>query len=287
MKDFYYILGVEGNATQHEVREAYRKLSKKFHPDVNGNDYYFEDRFKEILEAYDTLNDPAKRHRYDAALKKYQADPAAINKKPAYRKATRSIDITFSLVLIALVAVFGTYVYKALYSDKKEKPKQVAQVTTSMPIKPHHKKKHLAKNIKTKPVSEVSKAAIAETKPALKPAVPTVATPKLQPIAQPVKKVIDTPARKVANAAPMITVVPKHENKIPITNVSNPQGQDVFIKSNLTGVVYLRSQSNYSSDVVAIIPTNSRVSVLENGNAFCKIAFNNKTGYVPKWTVQR
>ena len=50
MKDFYYILGTEENATSLEIKEAYRKLSKKFHPDVNFNDKYFEKHFREIKE---------------------------------------------------------------------------------------------------------------------------------------------------------------------------------------------------------------------------------------------
>ena len=49
MKDFYYILGTDVNATSAEIREAYKKLSKKFHPDLNQNDYYFESRFKEVV----------------------------------------------------------------------------------------------------------------------------------------------------------------------------------------------------------------------------------------------
>lgn len=65
MKDFYYILGIKEDCPQQEVKQAYKKLAMKFHPDKNEGDLYFTERFKEILEAYETLNDPLKRQNYD------------------------------------------------------------------------------------------------------------------------------------------------------------------------------------------------------------------------------
>ena len=65
MKDYYYILGVTRTASPEEVRSAYRKLSLKFHPDKNDGDKFFEDRFKEINEAYEFLSNPVRRFNYD------------------------------------------------------------------------------------------------------------------------------------------------------------------------------------------------------------------------------
>jgi len=65
MKDYYYILGIDENASIEEVKKAYRKLSLKFHPDKNEGDKFFEERFKEINEAYETLVDPEKKRIYD------------------------------------------------------------------------------------------------------------------------------------------------------------------------------------------------------------------------------
>jgi curved DNA-binding protein len=64
-KDLYALLGVARTATEDEIRKAYRKLARKFHPDVNPNDKKAEDRFKEISLAYEVLSDKEKRARFD------------------------------------------------------------------------------------------------------------------------------------------------------------------------------------------------------------------------------
>src|SRR5258705_9124108 len=64
-KDFYAVLGVGSNASQDEIKKAYRKLAKKFHPDANASDAKAAERFKEISEANNVLGDPAKRKQYD------------------------------------------------------------------------------------------------------------------------------------------------------------------------------------------------------------------------------
>ena len=84
-KDYYNILGVSKNATQDDIKKAYRKLAVKYHPDKNSGSKAAEDKFKDIGEAYEVLKDPEKRKQYDqlgANWKQYQNagfDPSGFN----------------------------------------------------------------------------------------------------------------------------------------------------------------------------------------------------------------
>src|SRR5690348_5328425 len=71
-KDYYQILGVDKKANEKEIRQAYRKLARKYHPDVNPGDKSSEEKFKEINEANEVLSDPEKRKKYDELSNYYQ-----------------------------------------------------------------------------------------------------------------------------------------------------------------------------------------------------------------------
>jgi DnaJ-class molecular chaperone len=71
-KDYYKTLGVDKKATEKEIRQAYRKLARKYHPDVNPGDASAEEKFKEINEANEVLSDPEKRQKYDELSTYYQ-----------------------------------------------------------------------------------------------------------------------------------------------------------------------------------------------------------------------
>lgn len=65
MKDYYYFLGISENASEEDIKKAYRKLSLKYHPDKTDNDEFFENRFREVQEAYETLINVDSRKVYD------------------------------------------------------------------------------------------------------------------------------------------------------------------------------------------------------------------------------
>src|SRR5262245_12924511 len=71
-KDYYAALGVAPDADEQAIKQAFRKLARQYHPDVNPGDNQAEERFKEINEAYQALSDPERRRKYDELREQYQ-----------------------------------------------------------------------------------------------------------------------------------------------------------------------------------------------------------------------
>lgn len=277
MKDFYYILGVDANCSSIEIKEAYRKLSKKFHPDLNQNDKYFEGRFREIHEAYIILNDPTQRAVYDRNFKKFKSPPPASSsatqqrtRKPSsnpyqtppvtsYKiNPRRSIDVLFTIILIAVTIIFGDYVYNAMNAPIKSKPYTAPVIASAIPntapLK-HHHHKHVLKSRRVTEEPKVSSA--------------SVVIPKIAPVKVPAAAIVPVPT-------PVITKAPEPAPGYLYKST---------IHSNLTGVVNMREAAKISSPVVKEIPGNSEVYVLQKGDAYYKVKFNGVEGFVPKWTV--
>jgi curved DNA-binding protein len=76
-KDYYKTLGVDRNASEKDIKAAFRKLARRYHPDVNPNDKSAEEKFKEVSEAYEVLSDKEKRVRYDQFGQYWQQTGAA------------------------------------------------------------------------------------------------------------------------------------------------------------------------------------------------------------------
>ncbi|MBI1864217.1 MAG: DnaJ domain-containing protein, partial [Nitrospirae bacterium] len=64
-RDYYDVLGVKRDASEHEIKKAFRKLARQHHPDLNPGDKTAEQRFKDINQAYEVLSDSSKRSQYD------------------------------------------------------------------------------------------------------------------------------------------------------------------------------------------------------------------------------
>ena len=91
IKNYYQILGLNFDSTKEEVKKAYRIYATKFHPDKQNNDKFFEERFKEIKEAYDILIDENKRSIYDSKLKNESKSSSYSNYSDSSNKYRNSV----------------------------------------------------------------------------------------------------------------------------------------------------------------------------------------------------
>ncbi|HEV8508442.1 MAG TPA: DnaJ domain-containing protein [Chitinophagaceae bacterium] len=121
IKDYYYILGIARSASQDEIKKAYRKLSIKFHPDKNDGDKFFEERFRDINEAYETLVDDAKRKIYDARLKATGTTTTEEPHSPPPKKKPATQTIYVILGTLLLLSPLIRYVVTKMNETEKEK----------------------------------------------------------------------------------------------------------------------------------------------------------------------
>jgi len=275
MKDFYYILGTDVNCTSYEIREAYIKLSKKFRPDLNQNDNYFESRFREIREAYETLIDPDKRSKYDEALRKFKPNPQGEElKKKHYYFISRSVDIAFTTILVLITLMFGDYVIKSISSSKTSNTAIFSNLPFSTTYN-HHKKKQILKLKSGGKLNGVVKA------------IPKSGA-TIDPLSKPAKIIADTTNVRPIKIVKVNNDSIKGGNKPSVVNAAYHPDYlyEAYINSNVTGLVYMHKLDDYNSAVIKVIPTNSKIFVLAKGNTFYKVMFNSTPGYVPKWTVK-
>lgn len=109
-QDFYEILGIAKDATEEEIKLAYRRLAKKYHPDLNREDPEAKNKFIELKEAYDTLSNPVKRKIYDEA----GYDPRNIDFSEIFRR------YDFIRIREILWDIFGGYKSATYYKPPPE-----------------------------------------------------------------------------------------------------------------------------------------------------------------------
>jgi curved DNA-binding protein CbpA len=136
MVDYYKILGLNSNAKDAEIKAAYRKLSKKFHPDMNDGDKFFEDRFREIQEAYEKLCDQEYRNAYsnfkDESYKKTESTKNYnkskqeksnndVNKAQPVPKPSRFLqNVLFTVIIIIIIGVIKVALQESVRKNALE-----------------------------------------------------------------------------------------------------------------------------------------------------------------------
>ena len=133
-KDYYQILGVPEKAAQEEIKKAYRRLAKKYHPDANPNDASAAERFKGISEAHAVLSDAEKRRQYDL-MRKYGAftggGPA---RRGGAQARTRPEDFDFTRGFEGLGGL-GDLFSSIFGRGRREEEAPTIEITASVPLK--------------------------------------------------------------------------------------------------------------------------------------------------------
>jgi DnaJ-class molecular chaperone len=97
MRNFYDVLGIDADADDEQIRDAFQSLAKAFHPDLNADDAQAERRFKEIRQAYSTLRDPRTRAAYDLGL--------VHQRKSARRRVSTAAMMGFTTSMLSTIVI--------------------------------------------------------------------------------------------------------------------------------------------------------------------------------------
>ena len=105
--DYYKILGIDKNASEEDIKNAYRKLARKLHPDLNPNDKEAHQKFQQVNEANEVLSDPEKRKKYDTYGKDWQHAEQFEQQKRSRGQSQSAGGQQFSGKMIAISPVFS------------------------------------------------------------------------------------------------------------------------------------------------------------------------------------
>jgi DnaJ-class molecular chaperone len=118
-KDYYKLLNVAKTATADEIKKSYRKLARKFHPDLNPNDKAAEEKFKALSEAYEVISDPEKRKIYDSGG--YNPNSSANQRGPFYSHTQAGDTSRYRDIFRD---AFGDFDFEDLFSQQRQRRPQ-------------------------------------------------------------------------------------------------------------------------------------------------------------------
>lgn len=134
--DYYKVLGVSEQAGEEQIKQAYRKLAKKYHPDLNPNNPEAEEKFKNVVEAYEILGDADKRKEYDLKRKKPGTGRSSESTASAKTPNRNMADFTKDMEKYFGFSFAGGQTEKQDADGKKRNPLDVTEMfETFMKIK--------------------------------------------------------------------------------------------------------------------------------------------------------
>ncbi|OQX99144.1 MAG: hypothetical protein B6I24_03430 [Bacteroidetes bacterium 4572_128] len=120
MKNYYYILGISKNANQKEIKNAYRKLARKYHPDKNPNDIFFQKRIQELNEAYNILSKKKLKENYDFEL--ICSDFKEKKNNEIVKNYHKNIKRKFTILIISNILTFLFFtIFIVFFKNSKKK----------------------------------------------------------------------------------------------------------------------------------------------------------------------
>jgi hypothetical protein len=170
---------------------------------------------------------------------------------------------SFKVIVLAGVALAGAYTVNLFTGTKQKIVAEPNIVAENQPVKKHRKKHKLKKYL------AVAKKQVVK-KDTIKAVVSSITTePKIvtQPKTEPIKPVLSLPAKQSIES-------------------NNGFLYTTYVHPNVTGIVKLRQEDRFASTIIADIPANAKVQVLQKGDMYYRIAYNNSVGFVPKWSLQ-
>lgn len=171
----------------------------------------------------------------------------------------KKISTSFKAVLILVALIAGGYFYK-IVTTKKVKAATTYTAAVHLPKK--HKIKHRPKKHSALPVPAPDTTHVVAVKPAAVKSIPAA----MQTIITPV------------------TVKPSADSsRLSIARQNSPY--TTYVQPNVTGIVKMRAEDKYYSSIIADIPANAKVLVLQRGDTYYRVNYNNSIGYIPKWSL--
>ncbi len=188
-------------------------------------------------------------------------------------KRLKRFSTSFKVIVIAGILLVAAYSIKLFTTGTKQKVvAEQTLVTENHPVKKHRKKHRLKRNLAKakKPVLQ---------KDTVKTVTQNMVTvPKPVPVKAVMQNIVTVQKPAIVPVTPLPVKQPTENN--------NGFLYTTYVHPNVTGIVKMRQEDKFASNIIADIPANAKVQVLQKGQMYYRVAYNNSIGFIPKWSLQ-